>query len=101
MLNANRGVKRSLKKSLPSPSRRSFLRVSGGAILLGPAWLKASGWAADAVDPRVGEIVAKTIGIDTHNHIDVPLADPEMPGPDIDLRGEMKRAGLSAICMTF
>ena len=25
----------------------------------------------------------------------------EMPGPDIDLRGEMKRSGLSAICMTF
>jgi membrane dipeptidase len=49
----------------------------------------------------VADIVAKTIGIDTHNHIDVPLTDAEMPGPDIDLRGEMKRAGLSAICMTF
>jgi membrane dipeptidase len=24
-----------------------------------------------------------------------------MPGPDIDLTGEMKRSGLSAICMTF
>jgi microsomal dipeptidase-like Zn-dependent dipeptidase len=24
-----------------------------------------------------------------------------MPGPDIDLKGEMKRSGLSAICMTF
>jgi membrane dipeptidase len=24
-----------------------------------------------------------------------------MPGPDIDLSREMKRSGLSAICMTF
>jgi membrane dipeptidase len=49
----------------------------------------------------VAEIVAKTIGIDTHNHVDVPLTAAEMPGPDIDLAGEMKRSGLSAICMTF
>lgn len=97
-------MERSLKRSHPKQSRRSFLRVSAGAssaILLGPAWLNAAGWKADAVDPRVADIVAKTIGIDTHNHIDVPLTDAEMPGPDIDLRGEMKRAGLSAICMTF
>ncbi len=46
-------------------------------------------------------IVATTIGIDTHNHVDVPLTEAEMPGPDIDLAAEMKRSGLSAICMTF
>ncbi len=57
--------------------------------------------AADEADPRVAGIVAKTIGIDTHNHVDVPLTDAEMPGPDLDLVGEMKRSGLSAICMTF
>ncbi len=34
-------------------------------------------------------------------NIDVPLTAAEMPGPDIDLVGEMKRSGLSAICMTF
>lgn len=59
------------------------------------------GWAADDIDSRVADIVAKTIGIDTHNHIDVPLTAAEMPGPDIDLVGEMKRSGLSAISMTF
>ena len=58
-------------------------------------------WAKDALDPRVAQIVAGTIGIDTHNHIDIPLTTAEMPGPDIDLKGEMKRSGLSAICMTF
>ena len=63
-------------------------------------------WATDQVnpdriDPRVAAIVAKTIGIDTHNHIDVPYIALEVPGPTIDLASEMKRSGLSAICMTF
>jgi membrane dipeptidase len=82
-------------------SRRQFLSTAGmaagAAILLRPE----PGCAADALDPRVDRIVAETIGIDTHNHVDVPLTEAEMPGPDIDLAGEMKRSGLSAICMTF
>jgi microsomal dipeptidase-like Zn-dependent dipeptidase len=49
----------------------------------------------------VVDIVAKTIGIDTHNHIDVPMTPADMPGPDIELASEMTRSGLSAICMTF
>jgi membrane dipeptidase len=84
-----------------SSSRRQFLftvaKTAGAAMMLRPR----AGWAADTTDPRVAGIVAKTIGIDTHNHIDVPLTAAEMPGPDIDLSGEMKRSGLSAICMTF
>lgn len=59
------------------------------------------GSAKNMTDPRVAEIVARTIRIDAHNHIDVPLSSAEMPGAEIDLRGEMKRSGLSAICMTF
>ncbi|MFI5156050.1 MAG: dipeptidase [Chitinophagales bacterium] len=55
----------------------------------------------DQVDPRVDAIVAKTIGIDTHNHIDVPLNAKELPGPAIDMAAELKKSGLSAICMTF
>jgi microsomal dipeptidase-like Zn-dependent dipeptidase len=58
-------------------------------------------WAIDDIDPRVAGIVAATIGIDTHNHIDVPLTRAEVPGSGIDLAGEMKQSGLSAICMTF
>ena len=57
--------------------------------------------ADESIDPRVASIVAKTIGIDTHNHVDLPLTAAEMPGPDIDLKGEMQKSGLSAICMTF
>jgi hypothetical protein len=66
--------------------------TTGVAVTLRPR----SGWAADTTDSRVADIVAKTIGIDTHNHVAA-----EMPGPDIDLKGEMKQSGLSAICMTF
>src|ERR1700722_11111318 len=84
-----------------SGSRRQFLstvaKAAGAAVVLRPRL----GWAADNADERVTGIVAQTIGIDTHNHIDVPLTTAEMPGPDIDLSGELKRSGLSAICMTF
>ena len=82
-------------------SRRKFFSsvttAAGAAIMLRPR----TGWAADTADPRVDGIVAASVGIDTHNHVDVPLTDAEMPGQDIDLAGEMKRSGLSAICMTF
>ena len=81
-------------------SRRNFLATISGAsaaIMLNPL----SSWAIGELDPRVVAIVAATIGIDTHNHIDVPLTAADVPGPDIDLAGEMKRSGLSAICMTF
>jgi membrane dipeptidase len=90
-----------LMKSQASGSRRQFL--STFAMTAGAAMIvrSRSGWAADMTDPQVEDIVAKTIGIDTHNHIDVPLTAAEMPGPNIDLAGEMKRSGLSAICMTF
>jgi membrane dipeptidase len=84
-----------------SRTRRQFLSLSaktaGAAMVMSPR----SSWAEDNTDPRVADIVARTIGIDTHNHVDVPLTAAEMPGSDIDLAGEMKRSGLSAICMTF
>jgi membrane dipeptidase len=81
-------------------SRRDFLAAvagMGAGMVLRPPWA----WAADDVDPRVAELVASTIGIDTHNHIDVPLTAAEVPGPELNLVGEMKKSGLSAICATF
>jgi len=81
-------------------SRRNFLTAmagTGAAMMLSPL----ASWAVDDIDPRVRAIVAATIGVDTHNHIDVPLTADALPGPDIDLSGEMKKSGLSAICMTF
>jgi membrane dipeptidase len=81
-------------------SRRKFLSSvsgAGAAMMLNPL----ASWAIQEVDPRVAAIVAATIGIDTHNHIDVPLTTAEVPGPNIDLAGEMKRSGLAAICTTY
>jgi len=81
-------------------SRRNFIATVAGlgtTIMLKPL----SSWAAREVDPRIAANVARTIGIDTHNHIDVPLNAAELPGPQVDLIGDMKKSGLSAICMTF
>jgi membrane dipeptidase len=58
-----------LKSNYPSLSRREFLITAvgaGGAMLLGPAWLNAAG---EGVDPRVAQVMSRTIGIDMHNHV--------------------------------
>ncbi|GAA5087688.1 hypothetical protein GCM10023210_10700 [Chryseobacterium ginsengisoli] len=81
-------------------SRKKFITTLSGAgamLMLSPLL----SWTIQEIDPRVAKIVAKTIGIDTHNHIDVPLNPAELPGPKVDLIGEMKKSGLSAISMTF
>ncbi len=81
-------------------SRRGFITAiagTGTAMALNPL----PSWAFGGIDPKVAAIVAATIGVDTHNHIDVPLDKAEIPGPNIDLAGEMKQSGFSAICMTF
>ena len=69
----------------------------GAVWMLNPLFSLAEG----EQDSRIAEIVANTIGIDTHNHIDVPLNIVEGPGPKVDLAGEMNKSGLTAICMTF
>jgi len=84
-------------------SRRHFIATTaagfGAAAFLRSS--RAFGAEPEELDSRVAGIVAKTFGIDTHNHIDVPLTAAELPGPAVDLAGEMKKSGLSAICMTF
>lgn len=53
-------------------SRRNFIGTvagMGATIMLKPL----SSWAAREVDPRIAAIAARTIAVDTHNHIDVPL----------------------------
>jgi membrane dipeptidase len=81
-------------------SRRDFLAAVAG-MSAAMAWRTPGAQATEDVDPRVVELVASTLGVDTHNHIDVPLTAAEVPGPDLDLAGELKRSGLSAVCATF
>lgn len=82
-------------------SRRKFVTttLTGAGVLL--LYNSLSSWVIRDADPKVAEIVRRTMGIDTHNHIDVPLIKTELPGPRVDLSGEIKKSGLSAICMTF
>ena len=60
-------------------SRRQFFSTATTTAVGIALNLRAG--AADIPDSRVAEIVRKTIGIDTHNHIDVPLTAGDMPGP--------------------
>ena len=80
-------------------SRRKFMASLAGvssALLLNPVVL----WADDEIDPRVAGIVAKTMAIDTHNHVDVRIY-PDQPLPKYDLLNDFKKSGLAAIVMTF
>ncbi len=82
-------------------SRRTLLSLAAsGSVAWGfrPA---LAGTADTEPDLRTAAVVDATLGVDTHNHIDVPLDPNEVPGPDIDLAGELRRAGLGAVCMTF
>lgn len=87
-------------KSAKGRSRRDFLTgaaAAGAALSLQP-WTAAR--AAAGVDPRIVALARSAISIDAHNHIEVSL-NPDENTPDINLLGELKRSGLSAICMTF
>lgn len=83
-------------------SRRQFLSAAAGAgaaMLLGADRLQA-----DDIDPRVAQIVSSTIAVDMHNHLETPyVRNPAnaKPDPVLDVRGEIKRSGLSAICQVY
>jgi membrane dipeptidase len=85
-----------------NPSRRKFLAAlagTGGAMLLGPDRLRSA-----EIDPRVAQIVSGTIAVDMHSHVQMRfLRNPAdaRPDPDLDIAGEMKRSGFSAVCQTY
>jgi membrane dipeptidase len=97
-----------------SLSRREFLTTAagaGGAMLLGPTWLNAASYALDqgaAQDPRVAQVLSKTIGIDMHNHV-YPTGmetrqfagrQPQGAGDGL-MAEELKRSGFTAVCASF
>ncbi len=102
-----------LKNDYRGLSRREFLTTALGAsgvMLLAPAWMNA---AAGGVDPRVAQVMSKTIGIDMHNHVypagtephprpgqSSPQAEPPQ-GPDLSVAEELIRSGLTAVCASF
>lgn len=81
-------------------TRRKFITSItsvGLAVMLAPV----ASWAIGDIDPKVADIIRKTIGIDTHNHMDVPFKSADFAADQYDLGGELKESGLTAICMTF
>jgi membrane dipeptidase len=100
-----------LKTKYPSFSRRGFLTTAayaGGAMLLGPVGLAAMG---DAIDPRVAQVMSKTIGIDMHNHVYPAGTEPQPQNGQpprqeeqrqaLGLAEELKQSGLTAVCASF
>jgi membrane dipeptidase len=91
-------------------SRRELLSLMAGA---GGALLAPQALFADALDPRVAQIVAANISVDMHNHCPVKFVREGEPGPkpdqgpgqktipEVALASEMKRAGFAALCYTY
>ncbi|MBI1227606.1 MAG: peptidase M19 [Bacteroidetes bacterium] len=82
-------------------SRRDFLwniTGAGSALVLSPLINACS--STKKLDP-LANILANTIGMDTHNHIDVPFNEAEIAGLKINLYDALKKSGLAGICMTF
>jgi membrane dipeptidase len=81
-------------------SRRKFIiNLSGATTVLYASPILA--FDSDTKETKIARIIAKTIGIDTHNHIDVPFKTEDFKNQKYDLATEIKKSGLSAICMTF
>ena len=95
-----------LRTKCRSLSRREFITTTvcaGGAVLLGPTGLAA---ADDAIDPRVAQVMSKTIGIDMHNHVYPAGTEPhpqngQAPRQALGLAEELKQSGLTAVCASF
>jgi membrane dipeptidase len=75
------------------------------AALFAPKSLRAQ---AGTDDPRVSEVLARTIGIDMHNHVTPGGArseqgrkEQESSQSNLDLADEIKRSGLTAVCAAF
>ncbi len=103
--------------------RREFLTTAmraSGAMALGSTWLCTG---AEAIDPRIEQVLSKTIGIDMHNHVYPAGTEPhphfgppqsgprpggpppprqeDKPGPELSLMDELMKSGLTAVCASY
>nr|WP_315186863.1 membrane dipeptidase [uncultured Flavobacterium sp.] len=89
-----------MKKYSQNFTRRNFLVTAssaGLALFVNPL----TAWTEEDNDTKIAKIVAKMIGVDTHNHMDVPFKAEDFNPQNYSLVEELKKSGLSAICMTF
>ncbi len=78
-------------------SRRDFLSM----LAAGSAVLSRRSLDAAEPDPRLTQVLQRTISIDLHSHVGIPFGKPNAPLPPFDLPGEMKRTGFSAVIQTY
>lgn len=81
-------------------SRRRFIASTAGAgavLLLNPL----SSLVLPEENDKVKKLVGKAMGIDTHNHMDVPFSLSQFKEQQYDLSKELQASGLLGICMTF
>ena len=89
-----------MKNKKEDLSRRKFITTVSGAsaiFFLNPF----TSFSKFQPDDKVKKLVAQMIGIDTHNHMDVPFDREVFKGQQYELSPELKISGLTAICMTF
>lgn len=82
-------------------TRRTFISNMAravSALALSPLISSCAG--TKKISP-LSSVLANTIGIDTHNHIDVPFNANEIANLRIGLHEALKKSGLAGICMTF
>jgi membrane dipeptidase len=96
-VDANAGRKRTRRAALKTLSGMGLALVGHHSLLL----------FADepGVDPRVEKIVRDTISVDMHNHSAQPsfaqISQLPKQFPLVDLKGQMLKSGLTAICLTY
>lgn len=81
-------------------TRRKFIEtftLAGVSLTILPFTASAD----NNTDNKVKRIVAKIIGVDTHNHMDMPYQTDDFKSENYKLEAEMEISGLTAICMTF
>src|SRR5579862_1872455 len=78
-------------------TRRDFLTT----LAIGSTLLDSRSLDAADPDPRLAQVLRRTISIDLHSHVGIPFGRPNAPLPHFDLPGEMKRTGFSAVIQTY
>lgn len=89
-----------MKIKMNEINRRKFLASLIGTGVLMNSKLSFGTETMNQLDPKIADIVAKAMAIDTHNHVDVRIY-PDQPLPKYDLLEDFQKSGLAAIVMTF
>jgi len=95
----NYSNKSNLKMKKQDWTRRHFIQqlsLTGATLSV----LPFASWSSKQPDQQLKNLVDTLIGVDTHNHMDLPYDAATFNKQRYDLAGQLKQSGLTAICMT-